>query len=64
MLKKEWQQIDQTHTAILKLAQEGNLEDSEDVKFYDEKSGFIKNVMPFSDKGREDDLMNKLIEKL
>lgn len=37
LLKKEWQQIDQTHTAILKLAQEGNLEDSEDVKFYDEK---------------------------
>ena len=37
LLKKEWQQIDQTHTAILKLAQEGNLEGSEDVKFYDEK---------------------------
>ena len=37
LLKKEWKQIDQTHTAILKLAQEGNLEDSEDVKFYDEK---------------------------
>ena len=34
------------------------------IKFYYDKSGFIKNVMPFSDKGREDDLMNKLIEKL